>query len=56
VLVLKPDQAEAIAKRALDMQAREITLLERIQKGEKLAEITGATRLIEEANKKASAH
>lgn len=56
VLVLKPDQAEAIAKRALDMQAREITLLERIQKGEKLAEITGATRLIEEANKKAGAH
>ena len=48
VLVLKREQAEAIARRALDMQEREITLLERIHKGEKLADISGATRMIED--------
>lgn len=53
VLVLKPDQAEAIAKRAIDMQNREITLLERIAKGEKLGHISGATRLVEEASQRA---
>jgi 4-hydroxy-4-methyl-2-oxoglutarate aldolase len=49
VLVLKPDQAEASAKRAIEMQKREITVLERIAKGEKLGEISGATRLVEAA-------
>ena len=54
VLVLKPDQAQAIARRAIDMQNRELTLLERIQKGEKLGQISGATRLVEEANQRAA--
>jgi regulator of RNase E activity RraA len=51
VLVVKGEQAEAIARRALDMQEREITLLERIHKGEKLADISGASRIIENVNK-----
>src|SRR5829696_2758403 len=51
VLVVKREQAEAIARRALDMQEREITLLERIHKGEKLADISGASRIIENVNK-----
>jgi 4-hydroxy-4-methyl-2-oxoglutarate aldolase len=55
VLVLKPDRAEAIARRALAMQEREISVLARLQRGEKLPEISGATRLIEEAIKRASA-
>jgi 4-hydroxy-4-methyl-2-oxoglutarate aldolase len=54
VLVLKPDQAEAVAKRAIDLQNREILLLERIEKGEKLGHISGATHLIEEANQRAA--
>src|SRR5918993_4414922 len=40
----------AAARRALDMQEREITLLERIYKGEKLADISGATRMVEAAS------
>ena len=55
VLVLKPSEAEAVARRALGMQEREITTLKRIHAGEKLADISGATRLIEEANKRAAA-
>jgi 4-hydroxy-4-methyl-2-oxoglutarate aldolase len=54
VLVLKPGQAEGMAKRAIEMQNREITLLERIEKGEKLPDITGATRMIEQANQRAA--
>ena len=54
VLVLKPNEAEAAAKRALGMQEREITTLKRIHAGEKLADISGATRLIDEANKRAA--
>jgi 4-hydroxy-4-methyl-2-oxoglutarate aldolase len=53
VLVLKPDQAEVTAKRAIDMQNREITVLERIEKGEKLGDISGASHLIEDANRRA---
>jgi 4-hydroxy-4-methyl-2-oxoglutarate aldolase len=49
VVILKREEAEAIARRALDMQEREITLLERIYKGEKLADISGATRMVEAA-------
>lgn len=55
VVVLKPAEAEAIAKRAIGMQEREITTLKRIHAGEKLADISGATRMIEEANKRAAA-
>ena len=54
VLVLKPEQVEAVTTRALAMQEREITTLKRIHAGEKLADISGATRLIEEANKRAA--
>jgi 4-hydroxy-4-methyl-2-oxoglutarate aldolase len=53
VLVLKPEQAEAVAKRAIGMQEREITTLKRIHAGEKLADISGATRVIEEVNSRA---
>ena len=49
VLVLEPNQVEPIAKRAIEMQTREITVLERIEKGEKLGQISGATRLVEAA-------
>jgi 4-hydroxy-4-methyl-2-oxoglutarate aldolase len=55
VLVLKPADVEAVARRALGMQEREITTLKRIHAGEKLADISGATRLIEETNKRAAA-
>lgn len=53
VVVLRPDEAEAIARRALDMQARELTLLERLRSGEKLPDITGASAKIEAANRNA---
>jgi len=46
VLVLKPGEIDAVADRALAMQAREVTLLERIDAGERLPEITGATAKI----------
>ena len=51
VVILKREEAEAIARRALDMQEREITLLERIYNGEKLADISGATRMVEAATR-----
>jgi regulator of RNase E activity RraA len=49
VLVLKPGEIDAVADRALAMQAREVTLLERIDAGESLPEITGATAKIKAA-------
>jgi 4-hydroxy-4-methyl-2-oxoglutarate aldolase len=48
VIVLKPSQAKAVAERALGMQEAEIKLLERLRNGEKLPDISGATRLVEE--------
>ncbi|ESR27019.1 RraA family protein [Lutibaculum baratangense] len=47
VLILKPDEIDAVADRALAMQEREITLLQRIDAGELLPEISGATAKIE---------
>ena len=47
VLVLKPHEVEAIARRAIDMQEKELVLLERLRKGEKLPDISGATKLVE---------
>jgi 4-hydroxy-4-methyl-2-oxoglutarate aldolase len=47
VVVLKPDVAESYAKRAIEMQERELVLLERMRKGEKLPDISGATELVE---------
>lgn len=49
VLVIKPDQVEAIARRAIDMQEKELVILERLRKGEKLPDISGATKLVETA-------
>jgi 4-hydroxy-4-methyl-2-oxoglutarate aldolase len=50
VVVLKPDQVEAVARRAIGMQEQEIVTLARIAKGEKLGDISGASKLIAEAN------
>ena len=55
VVVLKPDEAEAVAHRALAMQEDELVLLQRLRAGESLPEITGATRKIEMRNAAASA-
>jgi regulator of RNase E activity RraA len=46
VLFLKPDQVEAVADRAIGMQEREIEVLARLVAGEKLPEISGATKLV----------
>ena len=47
VVVLKPATAEAYARRAIEMQERELVLLERLRKGEWLPDISGATALVE---------
>jgi regulator of RNase E activity RraA len=47
VVVLKPKTAEASARLAIQMQEREIVLLERLRKGEKLPDISGATAFVE---------
>jgi 4-hydroxy-4-methyl-2-oxoglutarate aldolase len=47
VVVLKPATAEAYAKRAIEMQERELVLLERLRKGEWLPDISGATAHVE---------
>lgn len=47
VVVLKPRDAEAYARRAIEMQEREIVLLGRLRNGEKLPDISGATAHVE---------
>ena len=47
VVVLKPATAESYARRAIEMQEQELVLLERLRKGEKLPDISGATKLVE---------
>lgn len=47
VVVLKPATAEAYARKAIEMQERELVLLERLRKGEKLPDISGATAFVE---------
>jgi regulator of RNase E activity RraA len=47
VLVLRPDEARAVAERAIAMQENELVLLERLLKGEKLPDISGATKFVE---------
>ena len=47
VVVLKPNVAEAYARRAIEMQARELVLLDRLRKGEWLPDISGATAHVE---------
>lgn len=49
VLFLKPDQCLAVAERAIGMQERELTVLDRLRSGEKLPEITGASEKINAA-------
>jgi hypothetical protein len=45
--VLKPTEAEAYARRAIGMQERELVTLERLRKGEKLPDISGAAAHVE---------
>ena len=47
VVVLAPSTAEAYARRAIQMQENELVLLERMRKGEKLPDISGATAMVE---------
>jgi 4-hydroxy-4-methyl-2-oxoglutarate aldolase len=48
VLVLPPDQIEAAANRAIGLQTAEKTTLKRLDAGEKLPDITGASAMIKE--------
>ncbi|WP_439629457.1 RraA family protein [Shinella sp.] len=47
VLVLDPSKAEWAVDKALAMQDSELVLLERLRKGEKLPDISGATKIVE---------
>jgi 4-hydroxy-4-methyl-2-oxoglutarate aldolase len=47
VLVLSPDQAEWATDKAIQMQKNELVLLDRLRKGEKLPDISGATKIVE---------
>ena len=47
VLVLDPSKAEWAVDKALGMQESELVLLERLRKGEKLPDISGATKIVE---------
>jgi regulator of RNase E activity RraA len=49
VLVLAPREIPAVAAHALDLQAKEVGILERIRAGTKIAEISGATAAIQAA-------
>ncbi len=49
IIVLDPGQIDAVADRAIGMQQQEITLLERIDAGEYLPDISGATEMVESA-------
>ena len=46
VLVLKPERIETAANEAIRMQAEEKTLFARLQKGEKMPDISGATKRV----------
>jgi regulator of RNase E activity RraA len=47
VLVVKPEVARAVAERAIGMQEAERLMIERLRKGERIADISGATAMIE---------
>lgn len=47
VLVLDPSRAEWAVDKALGMQESELVLLDRLRKGEKLPDISGATKIVE---------
>jgi regulator of RNase E activity RraA len=46
VLVLAPREIAAVADHALELQAKEVGILERVRAGTKLTEISGATKAI----------
>ena len=48
----EPTEAKAVAERAIGMQETELKLLERLRNGEKLPDISGATRIVEENNRR----
>lgn len=47
VVVLAPGSIAALCDRALDLQANELRVLERLRSGERLADISGATTMVE---------
>jgi regulator of RNase E activity RraA len=47
VIVLDPAKARAIAEKAISMQEAELVLLDRLRKGEKLPDISGARAMVE---------
>ena len=49
IIVLPPGQIDAVADKAMEMQQQEITLLKRIDAGEHLPDISGATEKVEKA-------
>jgi regulator of RNase E activity RraA len=53
VLVLPPDEAEAVADEALTKQERGLATQARVAKGEKLGDLSGATKMVLEALAKA---
>jgi regulator of RNase E activity RraA len=53
VLVLGRDEADALADAAIATQDRGLAVQERVKKGEKLGDISGATKLVLEALKQA---
>jgi regulator of RNase E activity RraA len=49
IVVIKPEDVEAVMERALGMQRREVEVLKRIDAGEPLPQISGATAKMEAA-------
>ncbi|MGU3575546.1 RraA family protein [Brucellaceae bacterium C25G] len=49
VVVLKPDQIESVCNQAVAMQNNEASVLQRLKNGERLADISGATKMVEDA-------
>ncbi|MEJ1159684.1 RraA family protein [Prosthecomicrobium sp. N25] len=47
VIVLDPARARAVAEKAIAMQENEIVLLDRLRRGEKLPDISGARAMVE---------
>ncbi|KPL53519.1 RraA family protein [Prosthecomicrobium hirschii] len=47
VIVLDPTRARAVAEKALQMQAAELVLLERLRNGERLPDISGARAMVD---------
>lgn len=48
VVVLRPDEARAVAEKAIGMQEAEVTLLEQIKAGQTLSSLSRANAIIEE--------